>query len=1046
MSVSDRFIQRPVLSGVVAILVTLLGVIAIPGLPVAQYPDLALPQVSVTAMYVGASAEVVESAVTLPLEQELNGVEGMLYMSSSSSADGRSRITLTFGPERDVDLAAVDVQNRVSTASPRLPAEVNATGVIINKAQTQQLMSLGFFSEDDRYDPLFLTNYLNVNVVDPLKRIPGVGEVRIYGERRFAMRLWLDPALLAARGLSAQDVVAALREQNVQVAAGQVGQPPTAEKQPYQFSVRATGRLTEPAEFENMVLRRGPDGSLVRLSDVGRAELGAENYQQLLRFNGHQGVGLGIFQLPAANALEVRDLIVEELERLSGNFPPGLQFEPANDTTRAIEASLHEVVGALIEAIALVILVIFLFLHRFRSLLIVALTLPVSLVGTFAFVAAFGFSMNTLTLFGLTLATGLVVDDAIVVIENIERLIESEHLSPFEAAKKGMAEVTSAVVAMTLVLIAVFIPVAFFPGTTGSIYQQFALTIAFSISLSMLTALTLTPALCALLLAHRKERRGLFRWIQRGLDALRHGYGRFVHGLLAHRAWVLAAFVVLSAATAWLYTSVPQAFIPDEDQGYLIVSVQAPEGTSLDYTSDVLAKVEGILRQQPEVTSMFVVGGFSFAGNGPNYGTVFVTLRPWDEREGADQSVDALVRRLRAPFAGIGEAKVLPLQPPAIRGVGSIGGFQFMLQDRSGTASLDALAQATQAFVERANRSPDLEGVFSSFAANTPVLQAMVDRDRVKSAGVDLDALYGTLQILLGSQYVNDFDFANRTYRVYVQADAPYRNAPDDIRSLYVRNDQGDMIPLESLVDIRSGTSAQTITHYNLYRATEINGGPAAGASTGDALKAMAQVAKDTLPRGYDYEWTGASREQLESAGQAPILFALSVVFVFLLLAALYESFVLPLVILLAVPLAIFGALGFQALRGLPNDVFSQIGLVMLVGLASKNAILIVEFAEQARAQGRDVISAAVEAAQLRLRPILMTSFALIFGVLPLVLATGAGAAARRSLGTAVFGGMFVSTLINLAFIPVLYVVITSLRERLRLPSHARRIPPQAAS
>ncbi|MGA9525901.1 MAG: multidrug efflux RND transporter permease subunit [Myxococcaceae bacterium] len=1046
MNVSDRFIERPVLSGVVAILVTLLGAIAIPGLPIAQYPDLALPEVSVNATYVGASAEVVETAVTLPLEQELNGVEGMLYMSSSSSADGRSRVTITFSADRDVDLAAVDVQNRVSTASPRLPAEVNATGVIINKAQTQQLMSIGFFSDDDRYDPLFLSNYLNVNVVDPLKRITGVGEVRIYGERRFAMRLWLDPAKLAARQLSAQDVVAALREQNIQVAAGTVGQPPTAEKQPYQLSVRATGRLEEPGEFEGLILRRGPDGSLVRLSDVGRAELGAENYQQLLRFNGHPGVGLGIFQLPQANALDVRERVVAELERLAEDFPPGLQFEPANDTTRAIEESLNEVVRALIEAIGLVILVIFLFLHRFRSLLIVALTLPVSLVGTFAFVAAFGFSLTTLTLFGLTLATGLVVDDAIVVIENIERLIESEHLSPREAARKGMAEVSGPVVAMTLVLIAVFIPVAFFPGTTGSIYQQFALTIAFSISLSMLTALTLSPALCALLLSHRRERRGVFRWIQRKLDALREGYGRGVHWLLARRGWVLAAFAILSVVTVWLYRSVPQAFIPDEDQGYMIVAVQGPEGTSLDYTSDVLARVEQVLRAQPEVIGMFVVGGFSFAGNGPNYGTVFVTLSPWHDRKGPDQSVAALVRRLRDPFSAIGEATVLPLQPPAIRGVGSIGGFQFMLQDRSGTASLDALAQTTQAFVARANQSRQLEGVFSTFAASTPILQVTVDRERVKAAGVELDDLYGTLQILLGSQYVNDFDFAGRTYRVYVQADAPYRNAPDDIASLYVRNDQGAMIPLESLVEVRSETSAQTIRHYNLFRATEINGGPAPGTSTGEALAAMEQVAEATLSRDYAYEWTGASREQLESAGQAPILFGLAVVFVFLLLAALYESFVLPLVILLSVPLAILGALGFQALRGLPNDVFCQIGLVMLVGLASKNAILIVEFAEKARAQGRDLTSAAVEAAQLRLRPILMTSFALIFGVLPLVLATGAGAAARQSLGTAVFGGMFVSTLINLAFIPVLYVVITSLRERLHWPGRARRRARQPAS
>jgi hydrophobic/amphiphilic exporter-1 (mainly G- bacteria), HAE1 family len=1027
---AEFFLRRPVLAGVISIVITLLGAISIPGLPIAQYPDLALPTVSVVASYIGASAEVVESAVTTPLEQQLNGVEGMREISSSSTNDGRSIISLTFEPDRDLDVAAVDVQNRVSAAAPRLPAEVNQAGITINKAQIQILMSLGFYSDDDRYTPDFLSNYLSVYVVDALKRVRGVGDIRIFGERRFAMRVWLDPTRLAGRGLVPQDVVQALREQNVQVAAGQVGQPPVRGDQSYQVGVRAYSRLSEADEFAKIVVQRSADGSLVRLGDVGRVELGAENYQQLLRFNEHPGVGLGIQQLPTANALDVRDGVIAELERLSRDFPPGLRFQPVSDNTRAIEASVDEVLTTLFEAIALVVLVIFLFLHGGRSLVIVAVTLPVSLVGTFTFVAAFGFSINTLTLFGLTLATGLVVDDAIVVIENIERLIQTERLSPFEAAKRSMGEVTGAVVAISLVLVAVFVPVSFFPGTTGGIYRQFSLTITFSILISTVCAITLTPAMCALLLKPQHTKARVFRLIDRALDRVRDGYGRVLGGLTRHLLPVLAVFVAFIVGTVLLFRAVPTGFIPDEDQGYLIVSVQGPEGTSLPYTDKVLRKIAPILRQQPEVTAMFVVGGFSFAGNGPNFATVFVNLKPWDERREPSQSVAGLVQRLRGPLSAIGEARVLPLQPPAIRGVGNVGGFQFMVQDRSGTATLDEVSRVTQELTARANASPVLASVFSSFAANTPQLNVKVDQARAKSLDVPLDQLYGVLQVFLGSQYVNDFDFANRNYRVYVQADSSFRDSPEDIGAFYVRTAGGAMLPLEGLARVTPGTTAQVIRHYNLYRATEVNGQPEAGRSSGEALDAMEQVARDVLPGSFGSSWTGISDEQRRSGRQTMIIFALAVAFVYLLLAALYESFYLPMVILLSVPLAVLGGLSLQALRGLPNDVFCQIGIVMLVGLASKNAILIIEFAEQLRHQGRDATQAAIEAARLRLRPILMTSIAFLLGVVPLMLSSGAGAGARKSLGTTVFGGMLVSTVINLGFLPILYIAFDRLRVR----------------
>ncbi|MCY1040903.1 multidrug efflux RND transporter permease subunit [Corallococcus sp. bb12-1] len=1049
MNFSDFFIKRPVFASVLSILITLVGAISIPGLPIEQYPELALPQVQITATYTGASAETVESSVTTVLERQLNGMEGMRYLSSTSTNDGQSTIIATFDPSRDPDLAAVDAQNRVATATPQLPAQVNALGVTVRKAQTQLLVSFGVFDKQKRYDTEFISNYADVFIRDALLRVKGVGDVRIFGERRFAMRLWLDPTELARRNLTAQDVLNALEEQNVQVGAGKVGQAPSSKDQAYQLSLQVNGQLSSAKEFEAIVVQRGADGALVRIRDVGRAQLGAENYAQLLRFDGQEAVGLGITQLPGSNALEVREGVEAELKRLSANFPPGLTYKVAFDTTLAVSASIREVLQSLGEAILLVIIVIFIFLHGWRSVLVAVTTLPVSLVGTFMFVNAFGFSLNTLTLFGLTLATGLVVDDAIVVIENVERVMEHEKVDAREATSRGMQQVSGVVVATALVLSAVFIPVSFFPGTTGAIYRQFALTIAFSISLSALVALTLSPALCARLLRANEGKKFLpARKFDEGLDALRRGYGKLLGFMLGKARWlVVAAFVVFLIATGLLYRAVPSGFIPDEDQGYLIVAVQGPEGTSLEYTRQVLLQVEGILREQPEVIDIFTVGGFSLLGTGANYGALFINLKPWEERKKPEESVAGLVERLRGPLGRVPGARVLPLQPPAIRGVGSVGGFEFVLEDQEGGHSLEELSQATQALVGKASQEPRLRGVFSSYSAGSPQLNIEVDREKAKAQGVSLSAVFSTLQVYLGSQYVNDFTFANRVYRVFVQAATPFRDNPKDIGSFYVRSESGGMVPLEALVKVTPVSTAQNITHYNLFRSANVNGQGSPGVSTGQALLAMEDVAKQVLPAGFTYEWTGLSLEQKSAGNTVLVIFALGIIFVFLVLSAQYESFALPFVVMLAVPVAMLGALLLQTARGLVNDVFCQVGLVMLVGLASKNAILIVEFGEQLRAQGQGVVESAINAAETRLRPILMTSFAFLFGVVPLMLASGAGSAARKSLGTTVFGGMLFSTFVNLIFIPVLYALVEGARTKVlkhRKPGNSTGGPPDS--
>jgi hydrophobic/amphiphilic exporter-1 (mainly G- bacteria), HAE1 family len=1023
----DTFIRRPILASVCSLVIILVGVIAIPSLPIAQFPDLAPPTVTVAAFYQGASAEVVESAVTIPIEQAINGVEGMQYMTSSSASSGASSVVVTFNVDRNIDIAAVDVQNRVSQVEGRLPSEVKTVGVTVTKSGANFVLAAGVYADGNQYDPLFISNYIDRFIKDDIQRVPGVGTVQIFGERKYAMRLWLDPDRMAGRGITATEVVDALREQNVQVAAGQIGQEPALPGHQYQISVRAVGRLSEASEFDDIILKRSGEGTLVRLRDVGHSELGAEDYSSDLRYNGRSAIGIGVTQLPTANSLQVYRDVTAELDRLSKRFPPGLKVEVAFDTTRVVSESIREVVTTLLEAIGLVVLVMFLFLQNWRTTLIPAITIPVSLIGTFAFVKLFGFSINTLTLFGVTLATGLVVDDAIVVIENIERHIHDEHRPPAEAASVAMREVTGAVIATALVLGAVFVPVAFFPGTTGRLYQQFALTIAFSMAISAFNALTLTPALAALLLAKVEKPKGMFfRAVNRAIDGCTAAMVSGVRGLIRVRFLVAIVFAGLLAATYWVVARVPTGFVPDADQGYIFVIIQAPQGASLEYTMGIEQQVEKVLSNTPEVAHVFGVGGFSFAGAGPNQGIVFTMLKDWTERRGPGQSASALVGRLFGQFSSIPGGMVIPFLPPAINGLGTFGGFQYELLDQTG-GSIDDLAAAAQRLVATANQTPGVTGVFTQFTSNDPQLIVTLDREKAKSLGISLGDITQTMQILLGSSYVNDFDFNNRSYRVYVQADRQFRANPSDIARYYVRAGNGQMTPLGGVISVREATAPQAIGHFNMFRSVDINGSAAPGYSSGQAIAAMQQASDKALPQGMTYAWSGLSLEEIKGGSQSVFIFGLGLLLVYLTLAAQYESVTLPLIILLSVPLAILGALLAQWARGLIDDVYCQIGLVMLIGLSAKNGILIVEFAEQLRARGMTIAEAAVEAARIRLRPIVMTSLAFVLGVMPLVFASGAGQEARHSVGTVVAGGMIASTFLNLAFIPVLYVVVKSL-------------------
>jgi HAE1 family hydrophobic/amphiphilic exporter-1 len=1044
----DFFIHRPVFATVCALMIILAGAICIPNLPIAMYPNLTPPQISVACNYIGANAETVEKAVTIPLEESINGVEGMRYISSSSANNGTSMINTTFNTGYNLDIAAVDVQNRVASVTGRLPAAVNATGISISKANRNFVFGAGFFTRDGRYSHEFISNYLDVYVKDALKRVPGVGDVTIFGERKYAMRVWLDPSKMATFGLTATDVVAALTEQNVEIPAGQLGQPPSDQKQAFQIPVRVVGRLTSPLEFDNIIVKNNANG-LVLLKDIGHSEVGAEDYSSSLEYNGHAAQGVGVLQLSNANALDVDARAKATLKELSKSFPPGLEYAVAFDSTTVIGDSIREVLVTLSEAIVIVIAVIFLFLLDWRATIIPAVTIPVSLIGTFAFIRVFDFSINSLTLFGITLATGLVVDDAIVVIENVQRHIAMEHSDPHEATSRAMGEVTSAVIATSLVLIAVFVPVSFFPGTTGILYRQFSLTIAFSIAISAFNALTLSPALSALFLRGEEARpRQLdflhIGFVSRAFAAFIHGadafitwlartYGKIIHVALQLRYVLLLVFFAGLSATVWTYQHVPTGFIPQEDQGFLIGIVQAPPGSSLAYTSALADRAQAIIYSNKDIAGAFSIMGFSFSGNASNAGLMFISTKPADERRGIGHSAADIVADLTpklgslmfAPNGGL----VAVIQPPAVSGVGSYGGFQFMLQD-SGSNTLSDLDRVAHQVVAASRARKDLSGLLTTYSANDPQELVTIDREKAKAMGVPLSQITDSLGVFMGSEYINDFDFNNRTYRVFVQADQQFRMTAGDLHSYYVRSNSGQMVPLDNLVAVTESAGPPVISHYNLFRAVEIDGSPAPGYSSGQGITGMEDLAKQVMMPGMRFEWTGLTLDEIESSGRALIIFGLGILVVYLTLSAQYESFALPFIILLAVPMAVLGALGLVSLRGLSNDVYCQIGLVMLIGLSAKNSILIVEFAEQLRRKGRSIAEAAIEAAELRLRPILMTSFAFILGVLPLYFATGAGALGRRSVGTTIVGGMLLSTVLNLVFIPVLYVLLSRLLKR----------------
>ena len=1051
----DFFIHRPVFATVCALLIILAGAVCIPTLPIAMYPNLAPPQVEVDCNYVGANADTVEKAVTIPLEEAINGVAGMRYITSSSTNSGNSSITVTFNTGYSLDIAAVDVQNRVASVQGRLPAAVNSTGISITKANNNFVFGAGFFTLDNRYSPEFISNYIDVYVKDALKRVPGVGDVIIFGERKYAMRVWLDPAQLAARGLTATDVVNALAEQNVEIPAGQLGQPPSDKKQAFQIPVRVVGRLTSPAEFDNIIVKNSSNG-VVLLKDVGHSVVGAEDYSSTLKYSGHEAMGVGVEQLSNANALDVDQKAKAALQELSKSFPPGLQYVVAFDSTTVVGDSIREVMVTLAEAIFIVITVIFLFLLDWRATIIPAVTIPVSLIGTFAFIKIFDFSINSLTLFGITLATGLVVDDAIVVIENVQRHIAMEHSDPHEATSRAMGEVTSAVIATSLVLIAVFVPVSFFPGTTGILYRQFSLTIAFAIAISAFNALTLSPALSAMFLRGEEDRpkqldflhirpvSRLFAAFIHATDAqiswLARSYARLIHVALQIRYLLLLVFFAGLGATVWVYQHVPTGFIPQEDQGYLIAVVQAPPGSSLAYTTALADRADAYIASNPDIAGSFSVMGFSFSGGASNAGLMFVATKPSDQRRGKGHSAADIVADLSpklqsllfAPNGGF----VGIFEPPAVSGVGAFGGFQFMLQDH-GSNTLADLDRVAHRIVGAGNASKDLTGMQTTFSANDPQMLVIIDREKAKVMGIPLSQITSTLSVFMGSEYINDFDYNNRTYRVFVQADQPFRMNAKDLHNYYVRSDSGQMVPLDNLVTVTESAGPPVITHYNLFRAVEIDGSPAPGHSSGEGLAAMEKLAKENIMPGMDFQWTGLTLDEIESGGRALIIFGLGILVVYLTLSAQYESFALPFIILLAVPMAVLGALGLVWLRGLNNDVYCQIGLVMLIGLSAKNSILIVEFAEQLRRKGRSIAEAAIEAAELRLRPILMTSFAFILGILPLVFATGAGALGRRSVGTTIAGGMLLSTVLNLFFIPVLYVILSRLLKRDRATAEA---------
>ncbi|MCH2085590.1 MAG: multidrug efflux RND transporter permease subunit [Pseudoalteromonas sp.] len=1030
--ISKTFISRPKFALVISIVITIAGLISMALLPVNMYPQITPPQVQISANYPGASAQIVEESVIRPIEEQVNGVEDMMYIESTSSNNGTANITVYFKVGTDTDIAQVNVQNRVALAEAGLPEEVKRQGVSVKKKSSSMLLGINLYSNQENIDAIFLSNYATNYLTEPLGRINGVASAEVMGEQTYSMRLWLRPDRMASLGLTVSEVQAALQEQNTIVAAGKLGAAPSASSQQFEYSIQAKGRLKTPEEFGQTIIRSSKDGNFVRLNDIARIELGAASYSTTAKLNQQDTAFIVIYQLTEANATQVAADVKARMAELAKQLPDGVEYSIPYDTTEFINRSIDEVVVTLVQAVGLVILVVFLFLQNWRATLIPTVAIPVSLVGTFAFMMMMDYSINLITLFGLVLAIGIVVDDAIIVIENVERILKEEKLPIKEAVTKAMEQVSGPIVATTLVLLAVFVPVGFMPGITGELYKQFSVTISFAVLISSLNALTLSPALCALLLNEKAMKP--IKWLapfENIITRSTNGYSKVINFILKRTARMALFAVVIFAAAGWLVKTVPTGFVPAEDQGFLFVDVQLPDAAASGRTQDVMHKLGEIVKNEPAATDFIAVSGFSLLGGaGSNNALGIVVLKDWEERTSPELGLRAVLTRLMGQFWAMPDAQIMAFNPPSIPGLGTSAGFEFRLQDSEGREPAE-LAQVLNGLIYEANQRPELSNVYSTFRANVPQYFLEIDRNKAKAQGVALSDIFLTLQAQLGSLYINDFNQFSRTYRVIMQAESRFRQNPADLQYYYVHNDEGAMVPLTTLAKLEPILGPTSLTHFNLYRSASISGQPATGYASGDAIKAMQELAEQ-LPTGYVYEWAGQSKQEIEAGNMAPILFGLAVVFVYLFLVAQYESWTIPFSVIAAVPLALFGAMLALYVIGMENNIYAQVGLVLLIGLSTKTAILIVEFAMEERAAGKGIFEAALNAARLRFRAVLMTALSFVLGVLPLVFASGAGAGSRISLGITVLFGMLAATIFGTLLVPLFYTLVQSMREKIK--------------